>query len=273
MIIFLYGPDDYRRTKEKRAVVEKFLKKHSPFGVKKVDGTVERAVEELREFGKSSGLFDAQRLAVVESAWEAPEKELKEWLESVRDAKHITALFSEHAAPKKDFAFLKKEPVIAKEFDALEGSTWEKFIVAEAKARDVSLAPDAMQFLAQAYAGDSWRLATELDRIALLNFAEQNLGGRASFVERAVTRKDLEALGIEIHPEFFGLVRQFGYGDRKVRLATLEELLLTRDPAAKIFNVLSAMVPGATRRFAEYDVAIKNGKLEYEEALTDLALS
>ncbi|MBI2888746.1 MAG: hypothetical protein HYY10_02365 [Candidatus Liptonbacteria bacterium] len=260
MIVFLYGADDYRRTKEKQAVVEKFLKKHSSFGVKKVDGTVEGAVEELWEFGTNSGLFDEQRLAVLDYAWEAPEKELKEWLESVRDAKHITALLSEHGAPKKEFAFLKKEPVITKEFDALEGAAWEKFIAAEAKMRGVSLAPDAAQFLARVYAGDSWRLATELDRIALL--------GKGS-----VDKKALEALGVEIHPEFFSLMRSFSYGDRRARLAAIEGMLLTRDPAAKIFNVLAAMVPAAARRFAEYDIAIKNGKLDYEEALTDLALS
>ncbi len=260
MLIFLYGPDDYLRTKEKQAVVEKFLKKHSLLGVRRIDGGAEGAVDELREFGKSSGLFDAQRLAMVESAWEAPEKELKAWLESVREAKHITALLSEHDAPKKEFAFLKKEPVIAKEFEVLKGGAWEKFILAEAKARSVSLTSDAVAFLAQAYAGDGWRLTTELDRIMSLG-------------KERVDRKDLEALGIEIHPEFFGLARRFGYGDRKARLAALEELFLTRDPVAKIFNILSAMVPGAVARFAQYDVAIKSGKLEYEEALTDLALS
>jgi len=61
--------------------------------------------------------------------------------------------------------------------------------------------------------------------------------------------------------------------EAKTRLAALEELFLTRDPAAKIFNILSAFAPNRAAQFAEYDYAIKNGKLDYEEALTDLALS
>ncbi len=268
MIVCLYGQDDYRRTKEKRAIVEKFVAKHSPLGVKvfdfvspKVHGTeADSLINALKEFSRNVGLFDSHRLAVIESAWEAPEKEFKEWLESVKDVKTVTVVISEHDALVKNFAFLKKKPVLAKEFDALEGAAWAKFIATEADARGIVLESQALQFLAQAYAGDSWRLVTELDRCSLLG-------------KKTIERKDLESLDIEIQPEFFGLARQFGYGDRKARLAALEVLFLTRDPAAKIFNILSAMVPGAIPRFAAYDVAIKSGKLDYEEALTDLALS
>jgi DNA polymerase III delta subunit len=260
MIVFLHGNDDYRRTREKQAVVEKFLKKHSPLGVKSFNCEEEGAIGKLKEFSRNTGLFDTQRLAVLESAWEAPEKELKELLESVKNSKTITALLSEHDAPKKEFAFLKKEPVIVKEFEVFKGAVWTKFVAAEAKERGVTLAPDAAQFLAGAYEGDSWRLATELERIAALG-------------EKAISKKDLEALDVEIAPEFFALIRSLSYGTREARLAALERLFLTREPAAKIFNVLSGMVPGAAARFAAYDLAIKNGKLDYEEALADVALT
>ncbi|MCR4328780.1 MAG: hypothetical protein NUV53_04730 [Patescibacteria group bacterium] len=260
MIIFLHGPDDYRRTKEKSAIIEKFLHKHSAVGFRVFDCAEEDSFVFLSEFAKSSGLFNTQRLAVLESAWEAPEKELKEWLSAVQSVKHITALISEHDTPKKEFAFLKKKPVIIKEFNVLQGTAWEKFILAEAKSRGVLLAADAVKFFAQIYRGDSWRLATELDKVAL-------------FAGGSVSLCDLERLGLEIPLDSFSLIRKFGVPDKKVRLATLEELFLTRNPAAKIFNILSAFAPARAAQFAEYDYAIKNGKLDYEEALTDLALS
>lgn len=260
MIIFLYGGDDYRRAKEKQAIVEKFLKKHSPLGLKFFDCAAEGTIGSLREFGRNTGLFDSKRLAIIESAWDAPEGELKEWLKSIKEEKSVTALISEHGAVGKEFAFLKKEPVFSKEFDSPKGVAWEKFIAAEASARGIVLAPEASQFLAKVYAGDSWRLATELDRLAAL-------------VGAVINKKDLESLDVDIAPEFFGLIRALSYGDQKSRLAALERLFLSREPAAKIFNILSAMIPAASSRFAAYDIAIKNGKLDYEEALTDLALA
>jgi DNA polymerase III delta subunit len=260
MIIFLYGADDYRRTREKRAIIEKFLKKHSPLGAKAFDCAEESAIEKLKEFSRNTGLFDSQRLAVLESAWEVPESELKEWLESIRASKVVTAIVSESKTPEKGFTFLKKEPVLAKEFEPLEGAAWAKFIAAEAKERGVSLASDALKLLADAYEGDSWRLATELERLASLGV-------------KTVTKKDLEALDVEIAPEFIGLVKQFSYGDKRARLATLEAMLLSREPAQKIFYILSGFSPKQVQKFAAYDIAIKNGKLDYEDALADLALS
>ncbi|MBI2623136.1 MAG: hypothetical protein HYW65_00985 [Candidatus Liptonbacteria bacterium] len=257
MIIFLYGPDAYRRLQKKQAVVGEFLKKHSVLGLKHFDCTKEEILPALREFGASESLFDSQRLAVLESVWEIPAEPLKEWLKSIVEKKGVTVLLSE-ANATEGFEFMKKSPVVSEKFETLKDEEWEEFGKKEIKKRGVELAPSAEVLLLKAYEGDSWRLATELDRIAA--FGKQ------------VTRQDLEQLDVETTPEFFALVKRFSYGSSRERLAALEALLLSREPAQKIFYILSAMVPGAAGRFAAYDVAIKNGKLEYEEALADLAL-
>ncbi|MBM3256861.1 MAG: hypothetical protein FJY98_00825 [Candidatus Liptonbacteria bacterium] len=259
MLITLYGPDDYRRIRKKQQIIGEFLKKHSSLGLEKFDCANEEALLKLQEFGRNESLFDPQRLAVLDAAWEAPEGFLSEWLPKFENSKTVTILLAESEVPKKDLNFLLKAPAIAQEFEPLEGKAWEQFIVSEAKMRGVSLAPDAAQLLSDAYAGDNWRLITELERF---------VGEK-----RTIQRKELEELGVEIRPEFFALARRFGYGDKKTRLAVLEAMFLSRDPAAKIFNILSAMTPGAIGRFATYDAAVKSGKLEYEEALTDLTIS
>ena len=62
-----------------------------------------------------------------------------------------------------------------------------------------------------------------------------------------------------------------GY-DVRVRLTALETLLAMNDPAAKLFNILASQWKEKIPQFAKYDLAIKSGKLEYEEALVDLVI-
>lgn len=258
MIVFLYGLDAYRRLQKKQTIVGEFLKKHSALGLKYFDCTKEEIIPALREFGASESLFDSQRLAVLESAWEIPAESLKEWLKTIVEKKGVTVLLSEAEIPK-EFKFLEKSPIVSEEFEEIKGESWEEFGKKEIKKRGVELSSQALALLLKAYEGDGWRLATELDRLAAIG--------------KKLEVKDLAELGVEIQPEFFSLMKNFSYGDRRARLAALEEMFLSREPAQKIFYILSGFMTGHVKRFAEYDLAIKNGKLEYEEALTDLALS
>ena len=60
----------------------------------------------------------------------------------------------------------------------------------------------------------------------------------------------------------------------KQKIVSLEVLLNSEEPA-KIFNILAASSrnqPAEIKRFADYDVAVKSGKIDYEEALLDLCL-
>jgi hypothetical protein len=60
--------------------------------------------------------------------------------------------------------------------------------------------------------------------------------------------------------------------DMRNRLSALEMLLATGDPPPKIFNILAAQWREKTREMAEYDFAVKSGKLEYDDALLALVL-
>ena len=75
-------------------------------------------------------------------------------------------------------------------------------------------------------------------------------------------------------PAFFPLIQTLKKpGNVRACLAALGYLLATEDPAA-VFNVTASIAdPNLTVQMADYDVLIKSGKLEYEEALTDLAVS
>ncbi|TSC96136.1 MAG: hypothetical protein Athens101426_490 [Parcubacteria group bacterium Athens1014_26] len=59
------------------------------------------------------------------------------------------------------------------------------------------------------------------------------------------------------------------------RLAALEEFLSRSQEPAMIFNMIAVSPYGSPawkQKMADYDVAIKSGKLEYEEVLTNMTI-
>ena len=55
----------------------------------------------------------------------------------------------------------------------------------------------------------------------------------------------------------------------------LEKLFISSEEPAKIFNILAGLdrLPDELiRRLADYDIAVKSGKLDYEEILLSLVL-
>ena len=118
---------------------------------------------------------------------------------------------------------------------------------------------DALEFLRSRYEKDEWGLATELQKIGTMG-------------EGIRSRKEIEPLDAAETPNFFGLLGGLKSQRLAERLTALERIFASREPAVKFFNVLAYGGPEYLRRFAEYDVMIKSGKLEYDEALLDSVL-
>ena len=158
----------------------------------------------------------------------------------------------------KAYGFLLKAPVIFQEFPALIGATWETFVKSEAKKLGATLTPTAIKFLAEVHQGNSWALATELQKL--------------SGIKNTIDVKDLDALGLDAAPNYWALMNGVKSYDIRARLGALETLLAMSDPAPKLFNILASQWKEKIGQFAKYDLAIKSGKLEYEEALVDAVL-
>ena len=84
--------------------------------------------------------------------------------------------------------------------------------------------------------------------------------------------QDLNLLDGQATFNLWGILTQLRGGMVTKRLYALEKVFASQEPAAKIFNILAAQAGELTPRFAEYDIEIKSGKLEYEEVLLDLVL-
>ncbi len=275
MIIFLYGQDDYRRVQKKKEIIGEFKKKYSDLGLSSFDLAVPEALVELQEFLRGQSIFENKKLAVIENLFPARKSSMGEGeqeaektpkglseaialIKKYSETKNITILISEPKKPIKAYAFLLKTPVLAQEFEVLTGIVWDAFIKTEAKRQGVTLGAQSARFLAQVFEGNSWGLATELQRL--------------TSYEGTVEIEDLNNLDLDIAPNYWALMNGVKGFDMRTRLGALERLLEMSDPAPKLFNILASQWREKTIQMAAYDRAIKAGRMEYEEALVDLVL-
>ncbi len=269
MIIFLYGPDEWRRTEKKRAIVAEFVHKRSDLGVAEFDLSLKEGFQATEEFLRAQSLFSAPKLAIIEQVFEAESKALAKFLVPFLDATDATVLISEKSKPVKALHFLLEKPALTQEFETLVGAEWLAFVRAQAKARGANLAPPAAQFLANVFQGNTWGLVTELEMLAGLSTARAARGKDAAPLDMG----DLIEFDLEVAPNYWALMNGLKSVDMKKRLYALESMLALADPPAKIFNILAAQWQEKTPHMAEYDLAVKAGKVDYEEALVDLLVS
>ncbi|MEK7507994.1 MAG: hypothetical protein AAB602_02840 [Patescibacteria group bacterium] len=255
MLIFLYGQDDYRREEKRRSIKEEFLKKYSSLSIGSFDLLEGGGFEEFKNFVRSQSIFEAKKIVFLENAFEieTPDALVKELVSFLKN-KDTTIVLSESGKPAKAFASLLEKPALAQEFRQLEGKDWEKFIFDTAKKYNVVLDAPALEFLARVYNGNSWGLVTEIQKLSLLG-------------KKGITKADLEGTMIETVPDFWAIFNGLKNSDITRRLFVLEKLFAAHEPAAKIFNILASLSKDRVSDFAEYDLKVKSGKLEYEEAL------
>ncbi len=255
MIVFLYGPDDYRREQKKRELIAEFRKKHSGLGVGFFDLSEEGALARFRDFVGNQSMFEPFKLAVLTGLSEVSDKKFLEEIKKFSKDKAATLLISDSEKPPKGLA-----SGLTQEFPLLKSASWRAFIKQAAGDLSVELAPAAFEFLAAAYEGDSWRLMTELQKLSLLP-------------RRTIKREDLERLDVLLTPDFWETMQGLTSPNPGRRLTTLEGLFARNEPAGKIFNILAYQWPEKLPRFAAYDLAVKSGKCDYEEVLVDLLIS
>lgn len=287
MIILLYGPDDYRRERKKIEIITEFEKKHSSLGVRILNAAEKESAADLEFFLRNQSIFDSKKIVVIENLFplrgaggaddeddgvasvvpsdseessqsNVGKKTITDILKEYSVAPSVTILISEKKKPAKSFAFLLKKSELIQEFEGLAGPGWDAFVKSEAKKNGITLSVSSAKFLGEVYQGNSWALATELQKL--------------SGFKKEIDLDDLNEFDLDVAPNYWALVNGAKSYDLRSRLSALEKLFSMNDPAPKIFNILSASWREKTPQFAAYDKAIKSGKLEYEEALVDLVI-
>lgn len=272
MLIFLYGPDSFRKRGKIKEIVAKYEKDHQSVGF--FDFKIKNTEEEfnrLFEFSASHSLFENVKLAIVEDIIENFGKEnpkpFVNFLKANLENKELTILISENKAPLKVFDFLLKKPVLFQEFKNLSANQMEFFIKKETEKRGLKLTADAIGFLANNFNEDAWRLINEIEKLSLFNDKNFNASRLKEIVEcdKPITSN-----------EFFRQVSALSFSRSLEQKIVDLEILLNREEPAKIFNFLasfSSNPPDLVKKFADYDIAVKSGKMDYEEVLLDMVLA
>jgi len=267
MIVFLYGPDAYRRQEKLKEYLERYKAKYRALSLSYFYLGQEGDFLKLKDFSKSQSLFEISRLGVVSGIKDLDEKYQKELIKIFKENlkfKDLTLIISEEKKLIENFGFLTKKPVITESFERLKENEFADFFQKAAESRNLIFDLESRDFLLLAYAGDSWGLIQELDLLALLD-------------EKTITKKLLDNYASITSPlDIFSLLGDFVYSQRvSERLSALEILFDHSEDPVKIFNMLGAMMRTSAEKIkmADYDAAIKSGKLEYPEALLEIALS
>lgn len=287
MIIFLYGPDSYRRRQKVKELVDDYRRKDKAFDLEYFDFSFQNKNGEnsneflrLREFVATPSLFRENKFGVVEniffkiSAYSVSRrKELKNFLKAQMSPQDLVLIISEDSKPPADFNFLIDGKALpselkSQEFKNLEGGKLEYFIRREAKMRGVNFAPKAVDFLAESFEGDAWGLINELDKLSLLKIDVVD-------ADKIKETSDYVQPSSEWNRIFYSIMDIVGNQPLSRKLRNLEILFCRQEEPAKIFNVLASHIQSIklAQKIADYDPLIKFGRLDYEEALLDLVIS
>jgi len=258
MIFFLYGPDDYRRLRRKQELFRELKKKYPELTAERFDLATIEGGAGFEGFAKGQSLFSEKRLAILEGVYELESKSAKELFEPLVERKDLAVIISEKEKPLKTIEFLAKLPT-AEKFEHLAGAEWLSCARKLAKEEGAEFTPGALRLLSGLYEKNSFGLATELEKLSALG--------------KTIEEKDVEGLGLEKAVEYWPLLNSLKSANLGARLWALKKLSDQNEQAAKTFNILSAGNKQKAAEFAAYDLLIKSGKLDYEEALLALAIA
>lgn len=291
MIVYLYGPDSYRRQEKLNEYIERYKEKYTSgaafFYLDKKEDIVR-----FKDFCKSQSLFEPSRLAAIFNYNELEKGDLKEFVTLIKENltnKDLTLILNSDKKPTKDFSFLLKEPIINHNFDALEGAELKKFLDLEIKKRNIELDQKSKELVMSGLGKNTWEIVLALDKLSLLDPIRSRFAGGDTtdasghlasngVNEKIIITKEILEKHIDLLPalDVFGHINKMreGYNVGN-RLGTLEELFERGVDSVMIFNLFAAS-PYLNKEqkimMADYDVAIKSGKLEHDEVLLDLML-
>ncbi len=214
----------------------------------------------------SDSLFGEKRMACVSVVFsEISESDIenirKIFLAAFANGSVTLAINSPEPAPA-DFIFLAEEPAWYRNYPVLKGKELESAVSDIAKNKGFKLSPVLIKKIAIQCRGDLWWADMEIEKTAFISDKKESLEARPL-------------------SDLFSYIRNMRYGrDPLERLSAVESALSgIGDDPAKVFNILAASPPYKDsaenwfHKMADIDIAIRDGKMDFEEALDIIALS
>lgn len=271
MVFYLYGPDSYRRGEKLRELLDAYRSKHENHDLLHVDldEEAEEGWRKAKDFLGQPSMFVESKLLILRSVGKEKHAEFAGVIQGELDTEHTFIIISDEVAPTEDFSFLLKKPSRSQKFMELSHRELGEFLKQKAAEKEIRFSPGGWNRFTGIFQGipenegKTWRAIMELEKLALLSG-----GGEISeeSVERAIHYSPVR--------DFYGLARNVLFGrSLALRLSALEELSAGNFDSGWVFNTLCFLAKGPeTVRLAEADVAVKSGRLDYEAALTKIAI-
>lgn len=266
MILYLYGEDSYRRNQKCKELLTQYRIKHNEIDFRTFDfDEKEDAWKDAKDFLEQPSMFVDSKILLVREPQGTDEKEWIETLKKEIKTEKNFLILSDSKIPGKRFQFLEKPPAQVQEFDSLEGARLEMFVKKEANVHGLTFSPLAFQFFIRFLLEGterSWRAVRELEKIKLAKFAQP------------IQKEDLEKfLSWRGETKLFLLGKRILTSQNVRQNLGILETALFQEESSYVFNTLGFQAVGNTAlALADYDISVKSGKLEYEEALTGFIL-
>lgn len=279
MIIYLFGPDSYRREKKTRDVLAQYHARHAQADFFEADfGDGPAALAAFSTFLEQPSLFVPVKFALARGGGGMSESngfsvaEIKRWvgiLKKLATEKSVFLAIVDAAKPLAAFRFLLNKPVRSQEFAPLSGSRLSAFIDTEAAASGAVLGPDGRRYLFEygVFVGDdaAWAIRRTLEKLALFG------GDRPA--DACLVR---EVVGWSAHNASYPLALGFLQSrEPRSRLSILERIRARGDDARYTLNLLCSIAqrPDDVLALARADELVKSGALDDETALAELAVN
>ena len=128
MILYLYGPNSYRRREKVKWYLGKFKEKHSGITIEEFNLENQKSVDDLRDFIVNQSLFESFKLGLLNRLGEADAKIIIPILKSALTLKNVTLIISEDKKLLKIYDFLMKDSFLAESFDQPSDKELTSFI-------------------------------------------------------------------------------------------------------------------------------------------------
>lgn len=232
MIIFLYGPDAYRRQENKQNIIKEYRKKYSSgMNIFDFDLSDVNNLDKLLDTIISSSFFNEHKLVNLSNSFskKTVADELGKLIgaHNITSAPDITLLFTESSSEKdliakSDilFGLITDRNNIVKVFKPLAGAELAQWIKEEFKLRNCSINLNGLNRLIDAVGNDSWALTNEIEKLA------------AYASERGIDVADIDLLVDRAQElNIFDLIDAVGSRNQKKAFELLyRELKTGRDP-------------------------------------------
>ncbi|QQS60303.1 DNA polymerase III subunit delta [Candidatus Falkowbacteria bacterium] len=195
MIIFLYGPDDFRAKQKINELREKFIKEVDPTGssVVSIDGA-KTTIDELSTLYRPASLFSKRRFITLSNIMNNKQveilEELGEFLQKEKNNENILVIYEPNFVEKKIagknlimkpgadnktlplnkiekklFDYLVKSQFV-QFFDVLSGSDLTKLLLTMIKKNGVRISNSTLQLLTGLVGTDLWLLSQEINKLS-----------------------------------------------------------------------------------------------------------